>query len=264
MAKCRTYWSESTYRKRLKEGRGQGTGSSYLPWLTIHDFPSRGTVSRVPGRKTGRIHHLMSRLELEYFYCLDWDSEVTDVREQFPLDLNETVNIAAECRIRHPWDSRSRFPVVMTTDFVINKKDTVFARSVKPSAELSKPRVREKLEIERRYWNDRGVEWKLVTEKEISHDRAANICWLCSGPSLKELIPSEEVRDDCTDFFHTLYNTGEYPLYMIIETVESYGNLTAGSGICIFKELILKGMVCADLDKRIDPSAVQGPLPGKG
>ena len=64
MAKPRTKWSESTYERYLKEGRGQGEGADYKPWLTIHSFASKGTVSRIPGRKTGRIHHLLSLIHI--------------------------------------------------------------------------------------------------------------------------------------------------------------------------------------------------------
>ena len=42
------------------------------------------------------------------------------------------------------------------------------ARTVKPSKDLNKPRVIELFEIEREYWNNRGVDWAIVTEKEIS------------------------------------------------------------------------------------------------
>ena len=58
----------SAIEKRLKEGRGQGRGPKYKPWLYIHDVPSRGRAWRTKGWKTGRPHHLLS--DFEYDYCL--------------------------------------------------------------------------------------------------------------------------------------------------------------------------------------------------
>ena len=58
MGKRRPAWDYQHYLRYLKEGRGQGTGADYKPWIYIHDFPSRGISARIPGRTTGRIHHL--------------------------------------------------------------------------------------------------------------------------------------------------------------------------------------------------------------
>jgi TnsA endonuclease N terminal len=88
--------------KRNSEGRGQGRGSDYKPGLRIQDVPSQGLVTRVNGWKTNREHHLFSKLELHYFYILDWSSIVSDIREQFPLDLDETLAIAKQLGISHP------------------------------------------------------------------------------------------------------------------------------------------------------------------
>jgi hypothetical protein len=54
---------EDKIARFIKEGRGQGEGADYKPFLTIHDVPSNGLSSRVPGRKTGRLHHTLSKIE---------------------------------------------------------------------------------------------------------------------------------------------------------------------------------------------------------
>lgn len=41
------------------------------------------------------------------------------------------------------------------------------ARTVKPSEALSDARTIAKLEIERRYWTSRGVDWGIVTERDL-------------------------------------------------------------------------------------------------
>jgi len=41
------------------------------------------------------------------------------------------------------------------------------ARSVEPESELNKRCTIEKLEIERVYWYEKGIDWGIVTEHEI-------------------------------------------------------------------------------------------------
>ena len=138
---------------------------------------------------TGRIHHLLSNQELWYFYLLDWSEKTIDIREQFPLsELKDAIKIADRLGIRYPYDRKSGFPYVLTTDFLITTGQGTVARSVKLAKDLDNPRVCEKLEIERQYWKNQGIEWRLVTENEISRVKARNIEWLFSGSPLEEII----------------------------------------------------------------------------
>ena len=95
MGKRRRKWDEQRYLLDLKSGVSQGTGADYIPGISVHDFPSRGIVARISGRKTGRIHHLLSHWEEYYFYLLDTDPDVLDIQEQFWLRLSETLDIAS-------------------------------------------------------------------------------------------------------------------------------------------------------------------------
>ncbi len=74
--------------KRLKEGRGQG--SDYKPFIYTRDVSSQGRSHRLLGSKTRRLHHLLSDLELAIFLTLDWSPQVTDIREQFPMRVEDT------------------------------------------------------------------------------------------------------------------------------------------------------------------------------
>lgn len=174
-----------------KEGRGKGFGANYKPWLTVHDVPSRGRSQRLLGMVTGRVHHLLSDLERGAFLIYDFRDDVRDIREQFPLDRDETRSIAEAAGIRHPIDASSRAPLVQTTDLVIDLdrggKTTTIARTIKPSSELAKARTIEKLEIERRYWSVRGVDWGIVTERELPSALLRNLELLQACASLDDL-----------------------------------------------------------------------------
>ena len=253
MAKHKRVWNENQYRKYLAEGRGQGLLDDYKPWIQIQDFPSQGIVSRVKGRKTGRVHHLMSNLELEYFYLLDWSEKTQDIREQYPLeDLTTAISIAETAGIRYPYDKASGFPYIMTSDFLITTRNGLAARAIKPIRELKKAQVREKLEIERRYWQHQGIDWKLVTENEIPRTKVRNIQWLCSGQDVCCLIPDDKQLCQCKEAFLELYDKGSYPIMVILQYVENDFGLGAGSGIAVFKMLVYEKQIILDLDKEIN------------
>lgn len=252
MSKRSRTWNEAKFRKYLTEGRGQGTLADYKPWVQIQDFPSKGVVSRVRGRTTGRVHHLMSNLELKYFYLLDWSDKTVDIREQFPLiEIADAIEIADKCGIRYPYDSVSGFPYVLTTDFLITTREGYVARSIKPSTELLRPRVREKLEIERRHWRAQGVDWRIVTENEIPQTKIRNIEWLLSGCDFLELVTDREKACDCEDFFVRLYSGGNYTVIAVIHHVEKTYGLADGVGMALFKMLIRQNRIRVDLNRQI-------------
>lgn len=146
---------------------------------------------RLVGAVTGRVHHLLSDIERGAFLIYDFRDDARDIREQFPLDLDQTRGIAEAAGIAHPVDSKSRADLVQTTDLVIDLefdgKIVTVARTVKPSEALGKPRTVEKLEIERRYWAAQGIDWGIVTERELPPSLLRNLELLQGCASLDDL-----------------------------------------------------------------------------
>ena len=253
MAKRRSQWSFKTYHRRINEGRGQGILSEYKPWITIHDLPSKGVVSRVLGQKTGRVHHLLSRNETAYFFILDSSDKVLDIREQFPLlDVDETVRIAKEAGIRHPRDPESLYPYVLTSDFVITTTEGICVRTVKEASELSNPRVREKLEIERRYWAERDIDWKIVTEDGIDFQKARNLEWLRKGTFLGHMLPEGLDEEEVLSYFLELYEDTSLPVCDVASLTEKAFSLEGGAGILAYQQLVTGRRIDADLSVPID------------
>lgn len=109
----------------------------------MQDFPSHARVSRYPGPgwKTNRIHQLFSDHEKRCIVLFGWSDIVIDIREQYPLlEYEETIKIAEEAGIKYPRDNKSRFPWVLTTDFLLtvqlNNKSVQLARTFKETPEL--------------------------------------------------------------------------------------------------------------------------------
>lgn len=176
------YWnSEAKNARWIKQGRGQGKGADYRPWLTIRDVPSEGRSHRVFGHLTQRTHHLLSDLELATFLLIQWRTTVTDIREQFPLDRATTQELSKRLGIEHP--NQKGVDQYMSSDFVVDSDEKElprFAIQVKPNKALDSPRVIEKLQIERSYWQEKGVPFYLVTENQIPQTVFENINLLYS------------------------------------------------------------------------------------
>jgi len=123
MAKRVRTWNKAKYERYLKEGRGQGEGSSYRPWVSVQDFSFQGAISRIAGHKTERVHHFLFRNELNYFYLLEWSDKILDIREQYPLlDMALAADVARKAGIRYPCDNITGFPYVQTCDFLVLSK----------------------------------------------------------------------------------------------------------------------------------------------
>lgn len=263
MAKRRYGFDEQKIERFHKEGRGLGELDKYKPWLTIQDVSSHGLASRIPGWKSGRIHHLLSNIESDFFLLLDWSERVTDIREQFPLDRESTRRIASELGIRHPEDPGSRVDIVMTTDFVIDAlvggQIRRYARAVKPADQLDDGRVLEKLELERRYWRQQGVDWGIVTERELPAIFIKNIRWLHDARFLEHLAVEHPDRfeDRCRQLLRALTGTAGVSVKNFCRRLEETYGFTPGEPLLVMRHLLANKRLAIDMNR---PFAVSGPL----
>jgi len=257
MAKRKRQSTLSSIEKRIKEGRGQGYGSDYIPWLLVQDVPSIGRATRIHGWKTKRIHHLLSDLERSYFYLLEWSDLVTDIREQYSLlPLEETMAIADEVGIKHPTDPKTKEPIVITTDFLINMGETLFARTIKMADDLESKRVIEKFEIERLYWNKRNIDWGIVTEAQIPKNIVKNI----------EYVHKEYVNEDVEQLGEYIVNNIEQFVFKTLNSdtstslseATSYADeslgLDPGTSLAMARHFIAIKRWKIDMDTLIIPS----------
>jgi hypothetical protein len=237
--------------------KGQGHGKEYRPWLTVRDVPSEGLSSRVKGWITGRVHHFLSQLETYYFYILDWSKKIIDIREQYPLPISETAEIAKRLNINHPRDPRTKELIVMTTDFLIdievNGEKKIIARTVKPSQLLDNKRVIEKFEIERTYWTEKGIDWGIVTEKEISKILAENIRDMHSFKDIKG-IPgiTPKIVVEIEPIFYKRLSTSTIPLAHVALEMDSKFGLKEGSCLSLFRYFLANRIWTINLEESID------------
>ena len=251
--------TEKLISKRDSEGRGQGRGEAYKPGLLIQDVPSQGLATRVQGWKTNRIHHFLSKLELLYFYLLEWALIVSDIREQYPLDLKETLLIAEQLGLRHPTDPHTRHPVVMTADFLVTVRRPIGieekARTIKYSKDLSSQRVMEKFEIERLYWKERSIDWGIVTENEINRVMAANIEWVHPYKNATDLTPLAASTIRRIEALMTpIVIQGNISLRDITNGLDNQLGLPSGSSLMTVRHLIANRSWQIDMEQPIQVS----------
>jgi hypothetical protein len=257
MARRRIKWTPELIRKRIAERYGQGVGVNYRPWLEVNDFPSRGVIHRPLGWKTGRVHHLFSDLEFTIFLIYDVLKRILDIREQFPLlPLEETLEIAKRIGVKHPTDPSTGCPIVVTTDFLLKLKtgqEIIFhARTVKYEKDLDDPRVKEKLEIERRYWLKRDIDWGYVTEEDTPLGLAENAALIHPFYSLSDLRPLTEKEVHKIAFYLAArVRREELALLDIVSDSDQKFELSPGKSFSVVCHLIARDIWRVDLLKPI-------------
>ena len=258
MAKRRYGMDTAKISRFREEGRGDGHGVDYKPWLTVQDISSSGRSSRVWGWKTNRLHHFFSDHETRLFLLYQWFDAVTDIREQFPLDQERTLAIAESMGIAHPAEPTTRTPIVMTTDFLLDLtiagRSCLIARAVKPSSELSKPRVIEKLELERRYWVSQGIDWGIVTEQEIPVEFARNIAW---ANEMRVLEPPSGMAITywplrSTRFLELLAMQPALSILGFLKRLEMNEGFAAHEGLTVLRHLIAHKSVIMDMSRKLE------------
>lgn len=126
--------------------------------------------------------HFLSDREYVAFLEAWRDDTVTDIREQYPLNLHRTLLIAGGLGVRHPVDPHTGVLLVQTTDLLLTRGNgeerTYEAWAVKDASAILDRRTLEKLDIERRYWKSLGIKWTPVVNNGLTTFRARNLRWL--------------------------------------------------------------------------------------
>jgi hypothetical protein len=209
------------------------------------------------GIKTGRIHQCFSDLEYKAFLVYDILKPIIDIREQFPLlPLEETLEIADRLKLRHPRDRMTKYPVVMTTDFLLKLKlenQTLFhARTAKYERDLKLQRVRDYFKIEHFYWLRREVDWGYVTERDIHKVVADNAALIHPFHLVSDLHPLNEQEISAVRRYmgRRLRQDGLALGTVVGESDQMFG-LTAGKSFAVVCHLLARGLWRVDFHKPI-------------
>ncbi|EPV8285064.1 TnsA endonuclease N-terminal domain-containing protein [Vibrio alginolyticus] len=254
----RSFESYEDYRRHLRNKWGQGEGSKYKPWFTVRDVKgSNAFRAEVFGLKTGRTHHFLSSKESQLFYILEHRDDVIDIREQFPLlPLELSQKVARTLGVKHPTVTKTGIPFIMTTD-ILATVDCGTGRSylafcVKPEEELDNPRVLEKIEIERIWWELLGVPFQVFTGSKKTEILSRNLSWatdpLRSGTQYE--------IDKFVDPALSLLSVGKHLKLDLCDTFMSTFNIDSVSALNILRMLIAKKFITVDLSTLLENSPI--------
>lgn len=250
-------WTNEKLNKWLKEGRGQdAVGKDYIPWVKISDFPSIGRATRIFGVKIPRIYHLQSDNQLRCFLLFEWSDRVVDLRESFPLlNLLETIDDKDDLRLDKFIDKQTSVPLVLVTSFLLTVRDSdgrerLVARSVKNASELKQSSTFENLEIQRRYWLAKGVDWKLITDKQIPKQFAKNVSWV-RETLLDDGMDSNEKSEQALLLQDDLVRYPDLKLSDVLSAFDHREGISQGTGLYLFRYLIAKKLIRIDMNQSV-------------
>ena len=183
---------EISDKSRMRQKRGRIDllhPEDYNAWIHTRDcFHGDGTRHLIPDLfYEKRVIHLLSDLEKQVYYFLRSNEKILELFEQFPLlPLSKTEDICKKYNIKPPQNPITKKNIVMTTDFLIifkenNEEKKWVACAVKPSSKLEDQRTKEKLFIERKYWETLGVRWGILSELQIDSIYVKNIILCRNG-----------------------------------------------------------------------------------
>lgn len=246
--------------KLLAQGYGKGEGKEYKPYIDVIRVASKGRVSRVKGWKTNRVHHFLSDSETRFFYLMEYQDSVVDIREHYPLidNIDELFSVLDDQLIKRLFNQKTGDPLILTTSFLITQRKSsgeiqYYARSIKDYRQLENTQAIERFEVMRRYWELKGIDYGIITNKEIPVVVAKNIEYVHSCFHLDAYGIEEKEQLFYKDFLINLL--GNFKSKSIKEVLIQFDNqleLEGGTGLLIFKYLLARKAVNIDMNKLID------------
>lgn len=242
-------FSDNQISKKINSGCGRGEKNSYKPWLSIREFTSSGRSHRVLCNTSGRLLHLFSDLEFLYSCLLDWNENISDIRERFPLVTEDVCQISEEANL--PIIFCDSVPQVRFSDFLVDDASHAsgqYAIDVRYSKDLAKPSVLEFIELQRRYWYSKGIGFFVATERNIPSTVLDNLKWLLP---LEEKVELDDV-----------YLVGHYKFYRaqmsrfpenkiidFMKHIDTQYSMRIGESLFILRRLLASRFISFDLKK---------------
>lgn len=232
--------------------------------LKVTTFSSKGRVTRVNSYKCkDRVVHLQSDNQLRLFLMLEWDEYVQEIKVNVALDdLEKNLFNIDNLRLDRFKNKESGELYTLHTNFLIILKtdrgiEEHVAISVKSTSELERKTVIEKLEIERRYWEVKGVRFAIITDEEIDRQLADNIMWA------RETVTDKSVRDKVELSEKLYYFLQEHQMEQAKEALLYFDDkekLKSGTGLFLFRYLIADKQIEVNMKKSIDLGRKVGDL----
>jgi len=268
MSKIELYVSTKTVKK-FNEWKRDIHEGQYRPFLTVRQVNKVGRRHWIFCPKQRRAAHLLSDGELRMYKKLLWQQGCLKVMEQFALDIDETLDIAVAANLIHARNWQTSEAYVMSTDFVVQRYDVANPSNVITTANTFKyygqiyeintdgtiedswyeedqneqavirknRRTWQKFAIEKEYWRRRGVEYRVVTERDATKEEFWNIGFCESSQKLT--FEQNEICEFVQLFVNTWRQNFHKPLNALITLVATDLNIDQRYALSVFKYVVL-------------------------
>jgi hypothetical protein len=269
--------------KRFNAWKSDIRQNGYRSYLTVRQVNKVGRRHWLFCQKQRRQAHLLSDGELRMYTKLLWQPGCIKVMEQFALDIDETLDIAVAANLIHPRNWQTYEAYVMTTDFVVQQHDVAnpskivtiaytfkyFGQIYEVNAagrildswsedSLSENKVVrknlrtwQKFAIEKEFWRRRGVEYRVVTERDATKEQFWNIGFCASSQKL--IFEKNEICEFVQLFVKTWQQNFRKPLNTLITLVASDLNIDKHYALSVFKYAVLHHFLPLEHSSSLQP-----------
>ena len=122
------------------------------------------------------------------------------------------------------------------------------ARTFKLTQDLGSKSVAEKFELEKRYYAAQGIDWGIITEKEVPKQLAENVEWVHTAYKLEGNadINLEELRN-IANILKSRLQESDTSINRITTALDNDMNLEPGTSLYLFRHLIARKEIIMDM-----------------
>jgi hypothetical protein len=245
--------------KKLNAWKRDIATGTYRSYLTVRDVNKVGRRHWMYCEKQHRQVHLLSDGERRMYTVMLYKANCVAIFEQYALDLDETLDIAVAMNLIHPRKWQNNEACVMTTDFLVesvstdarNKTeltaysfkywDQIYRYGKSGEIEQINKRTWQKFSIEREYWRRRGVEYRVVTERDATKEQQWNIMFCESSRDL--VFNQDELCVFLDAFLKKWWNSPWSQLQELLVVVCNKLEVELKRAKDVFKYVVLYGLL---------------------
>lgn len=224
--------------------------------LKVTTFSSKGRVTRISSFKCeDNIVHLQSDNQLRVFLILEMSEDVKEIKVNVELENLEKILTEIDNLKLHRFRNKETGKLFrLHTNFLVTVKldsgvDELIGISVKSTSELERKTVIEKLEIERRYWQAKGVRFVIITDKEIDKKLTDNIMWIRETLTDKSVTDKEELSER---LYYMLQDCQSENVSDVLFKFDNEEKVKSGTGLFLFRYLIADKQIGVDIKRNIN------------
>ena len=248
-----------SYETKLKENRCCIDGSvPYVGYYLAHERDLAGTCLLISWTRTGRLHQIIGRKRINYFYILIHDRSVTNIWEHFAIlprekinEINDALNKEFPTRNKKVPLDKQKNPLPLVIDSVVTRGNEKTAVLLLKRNSPKNPVIAMQKELIEYYCKQQN--WKLeVIDPE--RDSRFNSTYINNLRLLHSPLAfsKEDIPPIAFNRFKELYQQASLSIYKIGELVDKELHLLSGNGLSAFFHLARDGEISVDLTKPLD------------